>query len=140
MVWTCLLRFPDWLNFWSQILHWWFLIPSWTSLTCLLSSNWTNFLSQMRHLSFFGALAIFFGNPLQISWQFQVALNGYIRDNSRWLLAVCFAESSSTGFFLVCWQSWDLFTPKKIDTQILRHRIKDWMIRQLTRSTSLTIL
>ena len=49
-----------------QILHWWFLIPSWTVLTCFLRSDWTNFLSQMRHLSFFIALAIFFGNSLQI--------------------------------------------------------------------------
>ena len=43
------------------------MILSWTVLTCLLTSDWTNFLSQMGHLSFFVALAIFFRNSFSSS-------------------------------------------------------------------------
>ena len=56
---TCFLRSPDVTNFLAQNWQWWFLIPSWTVWTCLLNFDWTNILSQMRHLSFFIALAIF---------------------------------------------------------------------------------
>ena len=91
VVLTCFLRCTDSPNFLSQILHWWSLIPSWTILTCILSFEWTNFLSQMRHLIFFWCPSHFFFRNLGNSLQIQITINS------------CLAISSCTAHCTCTW-------------------------------------